>query len=71
LSGTVPGGELGLLLAEGLTVGAGIHSGVHLVGTYQNPFQGTVVLVFAVVSALLDGAFNGFVGMTVHKKASF
>ena len=54
-----------LLLAEGLAVGALVLGGVHLVGAHQNPVQRAVVLVFAVVCTLLDGAFNALVGVTV------
>ena len=55
-----------LLLAEGLAVGALVCSGIHLVGAHQNLIQRTVVLVTAVMGALLDGAFDALVGMTVH-----
>ena len=55
-----------LLFAEGLAVGTLIHGGVDLVGTHQDAVQGTVVLVLAVVGALLDSAFDAFVGMTAH-----
>ena len=60
-----------LFLAEGHAVGALIHSGIHLVGTNQDFVQGTVVLMAAMVGALLDGAFDALVCMTVHKIASF
>ena len=60
-----------LLLPEGLAVGAGIHSGVHLMGAHQDPVQGTVVLVLTVVGTLLDSTFDTLVCMTAHKKASF
>ena len=56
-----------LLLAEGFAVGALILGGVHLVGAHQDLVQRTEVLVAAVVCALLDGAFNALVGMTVHR----
>ena len=36
-------------------------------GTYQDLVQGAVVGAFAMVGALLDGAFNALVGMTVHR----
>ena len=61
----------GLLLPEGLAVGAGIHGGVHFVGAHQDAVQGAVVFVAAVMGTLLDSTFDGLVGMTVHKKASF
>ena len=34
--------------------------------THQDAIQGAVVLVLAVVSALLYGALDALVGMTVH-----
>ena len=55
-----------LLLAEGLAVGALVHGGVALVGTYQDAVQGAVVAVGAVVSALLNGAFNALICLTIH-----
>jgi hypothetical protein len=58
-----------LLLAEGFAVGALILGGVHLVGTHQDLIQGAVVLVTAVVGALLDGALDALVGMTIHYKS--
>ena len=60
-----------LLLPEGLAVGAGIHSGIHLVGADQDPVQRTVVLMLTVMGTLLDGTFDTLVCMTAHKKASF
>ena len=35
-------------------------------GTHQDPVQGAVVGVIAVISAGLDGAFNALVGVLVH-----
>lgn len=58
-----------LFLAEGLAVGTLIHGGIGLVGTYQDPVQGTIVLILAVVCTLLDGAFNALIGMKVHDKS--
>lgn len=57
-----------LLLTERLAVGALVSSGVDLVGTHQDLFQRTVVLVAAVMGTLLDGALDALVCMTVHKK---
>ena len=54
------------LLGKGLAVGALVHSGICLVGTHQDPVQGAVVLILTVVAALLNGTFNGLVGMTIH-----
>ena len=61
----------GLLLAERLAVGALIHSRILLVGTHQNPVQGAVVFGIAVVSTLLNGAFNALVCLAVHIISSF
>ena len=58
-----------LLLAEGHAVSALVLSGICLMGTNHDPVQGAIVLVFAMVGALADSAFDGFVGMTVHKKS--
>ena len=58
-----------LLFAEGLAVGALICSRIDLMGTHQNLIQGTVVLVTAVMGALLDGALDALVCMTVHNKS--
>ena len=55
-----------LLLAEGFAVGALIHGGVLLMGAYQDAVQRAVVLSIAVVSALLNGAFNALVCILVH-----
>ncbi len=59
-------GAVSLLFAEGLTVGALIHSGVFLVGTHQNALQGAVVFGVAVVGTLLHGALYALVGMAAH-----
>ena len=40
-------------------------------GTHQDFVQRTEVLVAAMVGTLLYSAFDAFVGMTVHRKASF
>ena len=56
----------GLLHAEGLAVGALILGGIDLVGAHQDPVQRTVVLAGAVMCALLNGAFNALVCVTVH-----
>ena len=53
-------------LTEGLAVGALIHGGVYFVGAHQNAVQRAVVLVFAVMGALVHGAFNALIGMTIH-----
>ena len=59
----------GLLLAEGLAVGALILSGIHLMGAHQDLIQGTVVLVTAVMGTLLDGTLDTLVCMTVHNES--
>jgi hypothetical protein len=56
-----------LLLAEGLAVGALIHHGVGLVGAHQNPIQGTVILLVAVISTLLNGTFDTLICLAVHR----
>ena len=61
----------GSLLAEGLAVGALVLGGVDLMSAHQDPIQRAVVLILAVISTLLDGAFNALVGMTVHRVSSF
>ena len=40
-------------------------------GAHQDAVQGAVVLILAMMGALLDGAFDTFVGMTVHCSSSF
>jgi len=59
-------GAVSLLFAEGLAVGALIHSGVFLMGTHQNAVQGAVVLGVAVIGTLLHGALYALVGMAAH-----
>ena len=59
-------GKWALLSVEGLAVGALVHGGVCLVGAYQDPVQGAVVLGGAVVGALADGTLNALVCMAVH-----
>ena len=55
-----------LLLAEGLAVGALIHSGICLVGAYLDLVQRAVVLGVAVIGTGLDSAFDALVGVAVH-----
>lgn len=55
-----------LLSLKGLAVGALVLAGVCLMGTNQDAVQRAVVLVLAMVSTLLNGAFDAFIGMTVH-----
>ena len=57
-----------LLLAEGLAVGALVHGRIGFVSTYQDAVQRAEVLVLAVISALLDSAFDALIGMIVHTK---
>lgn len=56
----------GLLLTEGLAVSALVHGGVFLVGAYQDALQRAIIGIAAVVGALLDSAFDGFVCVAVH-----
>ena len=51
---------------EGHTVGALVHSGIALVGAHQDPVQGAVILAAAVMGALVHGAFDALIGMTIH-----
>ena len=53
-------------LTEGLAVGALIHGGVYFMSAHQNSVQRAVVLVFAVMGALVHGAFDALIGMTIH-----
>ena len=57
-----------LLHSEGLAVSALVHGGVTLVGADQNTVQGAEVCVLAVVSALLNGAFNALVCLAIHSE---
>ena len=63
----IPAHPGSLLFAEGLAVGTLVLGGVALMGAHQNPVQGAVVLLVAVISALLYGAFNAAIGLIVHK----
>jgi hypothetical protein len=54
------------LLAEGLAVGALVHGRVGFMGAHHDAIQGTVVLGVAVIGALLNGAFDALIGMTIH-----
>jgi hypothetical protein len=60
-----------LLLAEGLAVGALVHSRILLMGAHQNAVQGAVVFAVAVVCALLNSTFDALVGFAVHCFSSF
>ena len=55
-----------LLLAERLAVGALIHCRILLMCAHQDPIQGTVVFRIAVVSTLLNGAFDALVCLAAH-----
>ena len=56
-----------LLLTEGLAVGALVSSGIDLMGTNQNPLQGTEIGILAVISALLNSTLNALVCMAIHR----
>ena len=58
--------DAGLLLTEGLAVGALIHGGVHLMGADHDAVQRTVILVLTVMGTLTDGTFDALVCMVVH-----
>ena len=55
-----------LLSPERLAVGALVHSRISLVSTNQNALQRAVVGLVAMVSALLNGTFDGLVCIFVH-----
>lgn len=54
------------LLAEGLAIGALIHSGVSLVGSNQNALQGAVIGILAVMGTLLHSTLNALVCIGIH-----
>jgi hypothetical protein len=58
--------DTGLLLSEGLAVCASGFRRILLVGTHQDPLQGAVIRIFAMVCALLNGAFDALIGMAAH-----
>ena len=55
-----------LLLAEGLAVSALVHGGVTLMGANQDPVQGAIVCLIAMMGALCYGTFDALVCVTVH-----
>lgn len=55
-----------LLPLEGFAVGALILGRIGFMGTNQNAVQRAVILVPAVICALLDGALDTLIGMSVH-----
>ena len=55
-----------LFLTEGHTVGTLVHSGITFVSADQNTVQSAVVCILAVVSALVNGAFNALVCFAIH-----
>ena len=59
-------GGIKLLFPEGHAVGTLVHGGIGLVGAHQNPVQGAVVLIFAVVCALMNSAFDALVCVAIH-----
>ena len=54
------------LLTEGLAVGTLVCGGIGLVSTNQDPIQGAVVCLLAVMLALLNSTLNALVCMTIH-----
>ena len=54
------------LLTEGLAVGALVHSGICLMGANQDPLQGAVIGILAVMGALLNSTLNRLVCMAIH-----
>ena len=55
-----------LLLTERLAVRALVHGGVCFVSAHHDAVQRAVVLGIAMVSALLNGAFDALVCVTIH-----
>ena len=55
-----------LFLAEGLAVSALVHGGITFVSANQDTIQSAVVGAAAVICALLNGAFNALVSLTIH-----
>ena len=55
-----------LLSTEGHTVGALVHSGICLMGAYQDAVQRAVICLVAVMRTLLDSALDALVCITVH-----
>ena len=62
---------IALLLAEGHAVSALVHAGVGFVGAYQNALQRAEVGLIAMMGALLYGAFDALICVTVHRSSSF
>ena len=62
----VPPYSMFSLLTEGLAVGTLIHSGIGLMGTYQNPFQRTEVGILAMLCTLMNSTLNALVCMTIN-----
>ena len=60
-----------LFLSEGSAISAFIHSGIFLMGAHQNTVQRAEVCIITMVGALLYGALDAFVCMTVHGFTSF
>ena len=55
-----------LLLLEGLAVGTLIHGGICLVGANKDAVQRAVIFGIAVISTLLNGAFDTLVCLAAH-----
>ena len=55
----------GLFHFEGIAIGALHHGGMRFMSSDLNLIQRAVVLVAAMMLALLNGALDGFVGLTV------
>jgi hypothetical protein len=58
----------GFVYHKGFAIRALAYRRIGFVGAHHNAVQGTVVLGVTVVSALLNGAFNTLVGMTIHRQ---
>ena len=60
-----------LLLAEGFAVGALIHRRILLMSADKDAVKRAVVFAVAVISTLLNGAFDALVCLAVHNTSSF
>ena len=56
------------LLAERLTVGAGFHGGICLMGAHHDSLQRAIVGIIAMVCALLDSTLDALVCMAAHSQ---
>jgi hypothetical protein len=60
-----------LLFRKRQAIGALVHAGIAFMSADSDTPKGAIILSFAMVSALGDGAFNASVGFVVHNMTSF